>query len=592
METLAPVSCETDCSTDAEDCRRRLVAALTKGLPATLQGGIGEMSLRQRQNAEAMSSSQALRQQLQEGRRYAQLQEEAIEDMRHRMAQMSDASPSAASAPPRQPIAATPAEKRRAEFLSTLGQGLCDVERPLSCASNTGPQSRNTDEERASVSDALIGNLAGINPDQRQQSPMAAVNAVLGEDFFGGINALQQRMAQRKLSSKLVQPSSPSAADLRIADAAPIVASTTDSTSSMMKTTSPRSVHSCGSSTRDPSSEAGCTAAALCQNASMKAQDSCTWDATDVDLNSASEELLRWAEEVLKKAEPQTEWYSTNLFNNDATSTPEPSAGSVQPQPPAEPNGRGQFRSAARQQRAEEMRHRVRHLQEHDERQYERLQSEATQYQQRADDGDTTADLEAFRQRVSAAAEEMRSNFSNAPFTASAAPAPTASAHEGAPPRSFYTIPTMAGRSRPPDSPPPECNPPPQRPVPPSVAPPGPRGFRKAAYGSAAAAEARWAKLEGLLEAGSSTPIHFIDIPWPDAQGSLTGIAPGDATVTAKRKLAAALRRWHPDKWRRILNCVPEAEQERVMQRVKSIAQRLLEEKAALTGPNAEHRQA
>lgn len=76
-----------------------------------------------------------------------------------------------------------------------------------------------------------------------------------------------------------------------------------------------------------------------------------------------------------------------------------------------------------------------------------------------------------------------------------------------------------------------------------------------------------------------------MDIPWPDAAVSLTGIAMGDAATTAKRKLAVALRRWHPDKWRRILDRVPDVEQERVMERVKSIAQRLLEEKAKLTGP-------
>jgi hypothetical protein len=53
----------------------------------------------------------------------------------------------------------------------------------------------------------------------------------------------------------------------------------------------------------------------------------------------------------------------------------------------------------------------------------------------------------------------------------------------------------------------------------------------------------------------------------------------------AKRRVAAALRRWHPDKWRRILDRVPEVEQACVMEQVKNIAQRLLEEKAKLTGP-------
>lgn len=83
----------------------------------------------------------------------------------------------------------------------------------------------------------------------------------------------------------------------------------------------------------------------------------------------------------------------------------------------------------------------------------------------------------------------------------------------------------------------------------------------------------------------SSGPIHFTDIPWPSGSASITGVVPGDTIPVAKRKLANALRRWHPDKWRRILNRVPENEQAPVMERVKNIAQGLLEEKAKLTGP-------
>merc|ERR1711990_882646 len=109
--------------------------------------------------------------------------------------------------------------------------------------------------------------------------------------------------------------------------------------------------------------------------------------------------------------------------------------------------------------------------------------------------------------------------------------------------------------------------PPPQCPRAPIHAPSGPRAFRKAAY-SAAAADARWAKLETLLDNCDGEPIRFCDIPWSDTSASLTGIRLGDPATLAKRKLVTALRRWHPDKWRRILDRVPSEERDKVMQRV------------------------
>jgi hypothetical protein len=61
-------------------------------------------------------------------------------------------------------------------------------------------------------------------------------------------------------------------------------------------------------------------------------------------------------------------------------------------------------------------------------------------------------------------------------------------------------------------------------------------------------------------------------------------VLPSDPAATVKKKLAEALRRWHPDKWRRILDRVPEAERAQVMERVKAVAQQLLEEKSKLLG--------
>lgn len=79
--------------------------------------------------------------------------------------------------------------------------------------------------------------------------------------------------------------------------------------------------------------------------------------------------------------------------------------------------------------------------------------------------------------------------------------------------------------------------------------------------------------------------IRESDIPWPGSRFSVIGVTHSDGRDVAKKKLATALRRWHPDKWRRIVDCVPQAEQDAMMNHVKSVAQRLLEEKAKLTGP-------
>jgi hypothetical protein len=95
--------------------------------------------------------------------------------------------------------------------------------------------------------------------------------------------------------------------------------------------------------------------------------------------------------------------------------------------------------------------------------------------------------------------------------------------------------------------------------------------------------ERAWACLEARLEQDNG-PIRFDDIPWPpegDGLGIL-GAAPGDIEV-AKSKLAPALRRWHPDKWQRILDRVPAAEKVSVMDQARGIIQRLLTEKAKLS---------
>lgn len=165
------------------------------------------------------------------------------------------------------------------------------------------------------------------------------------------------------------------------------------------------------------------------------------------------------------------------------------------------------------------------------------------------------------RRRVNSAAEEMRSNFARVSFDAAgrrSAPRGEESSTRGGsvPPPQRASAFAAASAAGPPDT---------------------------ARAREAEDAAAAWARFEGILDADSA-PIHFESIPWPREGAGITGVLLGDSRPVAKRKLAGALRRWHPDKWKRILDRVPEAEQTRVMERVKSIAQRLLDEKAKLTG--------
>jgi len=99
-----------------------------------------------------------------------------------------------------------------------------------------------------------------------------------------------------------------------------------------------------------------------------------------------------------------------------------------------------------------------------------------------------------------------------------------------------------------------------------------------------------WKQLEVKLEKGIG-PIHFTDIPWPPEVGpGAIVLAPRDRQgPLAKRHFTSALRRWHPDKWQRIIELVPAAEKELVMKRVQSIAQTLIQQKACLSDGNLLH---
>lgn len=87
-----------------------------------------------------------------------------------------------------------------------------------------------------------------------------------------------------------------------------------------------------------------------------------------------------------------------------------------------------------------------------------------------------------------------------------------------------------------------------------------------------------WAAFEMRLKLQS--PLAYGEIPWPS--GSVSGIASSDDGRTRRTKLAAALRRWHPDKWAQILLLARESDREQILARVKQTAQRALEERDAV----------
>ncbi|CAE8586122.1 unnamed protein product [Polarella glacialis] len=128
----------------------------------------------------------------------------------------------------------------------------------------------------------------------------------------------------------------------------------------------------------------------------------------------------------------------------------------------------------------------------------------------------------------------------------------------------------------------------PKGPERPPLPKPLPQPLPKAAAGPAFASFAdfatAWSKFESRLSSvGSQSPnLRCSDIPWPTSLPSISGVIPGDGSAEHKKKLRAALMRWHPDKWAPILDRVVEGERPQVMERVKEVTIRILDEKNRL----------
>jgi preprotein translocase subunit Sec63 len=59
----------------------------------------------------------------------------------------------------------------------------------------------------------------------------------------------------------------------------------------------------------------------------------------------------------------------------------------------------------------------------------------------------------------------------------------------------------------------------------------------------------------------------------------MCGIVAGDSAAAKKKKLRVALMRWHPDKFTKIVNRVQEGDRGEVLEAVKAVTRRILEEK-------------
>jgi hypothetical protein len=81
------------------------------------------------------------------------------------------------------------------------------------------------------------------------------------------------------------------------------------------------------------------------------------------------------------------------------------------------------------------------------------------------------------------------------------------------------------------------------------------------------------------FETNGKVSICYDDIPWPPTAGTISGVSSSSGSG-AKKLLRAALIRWHPDKFAKILKRVHEADRARTLEAVKAITRSILDEKA------------
>ena len=88
-----------------------------------------------------------------------------------------------------------------------------------------------------------------------------------------------------------------------------------------------------------------------------------------------------------------------------------------------------------------------------------------------------------------------------------------------------------------------------------------------------------WRQFEQRVASAKPNELSQGDIPWPCDSGWVANIAFNDSKAIVKRKMTDAVRRWHIDKWRWILDKIRKEDQADVIARVNAMAQRAIEER-------------
>lgn len=107
---------------------------------------------------------------------------------------------------------------------------------------------------------------------------------------------------------------------------------------------------------------------------------------------------------------------------------------------------------------------------------------------------------------------------------------------------------------------------------PPSARPPPAR------FSSFSEFDTYWTRFEQRVS-GGARDLNLIDVPWPTSLVTVSGVSADERLEERKKKLRAALVRWHPDKWCKLLESINECDRAKVIEKVKEVTRRIIEEK-------------
>lgn len=109
-----------------------------------------------------------------------------------------------------------------------------------------------------------------------------------------------------------------------------------------------------------------------------------------------------------------------------------------------------------------------------------------------------------------------------------------------------------------------------------------PQGPKEVSFSSYSDFDAAWSRFEGQVSSGQA--LRYTDVPWPTSLPSISGACGTHDAAERKRKLRTALVRWHPDKWGVIFGLIHEDDKQIVMEKVKDVTRRIIEEKRVFGG--------